>query len=164
VLTKVDRASMAQGLEVRPPLLDNSLIDFAFSIRASARMNGGRPKALLKRACVGLLPEAVIHRRKKGFAIPLAQWIAGPLLGRVRDVVASSPVWQTGLLDRQVFAGWLDEHLARSADRSRPLWAAVVLDAWYRSMAKARGGVAAAVRSAGPASAVARGGSKRSFR
>jgi asparagine synthase (glutamine-hydrolysing) len=150
VLTKVDRASMAHGLEVRPPLLDNSLIDFAFSIRASVRMRGGRPKALLKRACAGLLPGAVIHRRKKGFAIPLARWIAGPLLERVRDAVASSPVWQTGLLDRQVFAGWLDEHLARSADRSRPLWAAVVLDAWYRSMAEARGGVAPAVSARRP--------------
>ena len=150
VLTKVDRASMAHGLEVRPPLLDNSLVDFAFSTRASVRMRGGRPKALLKHACDGLLPNAVVHRRKKGFAIPLARWIAGPLLGRVRDVVASSPVWRTGLVHRRVFAGWLEEHLARGADRSRPLWAAVVLDTWFRSVPKARGGVAPAARSTGP--------------
>jgi asparagine synthase (glutamine-hydrolysing) len=134
---------MAHGLEVRPPLLDNSIIDFALSVPASVRMRGGRPKALLKRACEGLLPEAVIRRRKKGFAIPLARWIAGPLLPRLRDVMRSSPVWQTGLLDRQVFAVWLEEHLARSADRSRPLWAAVVLDAWHRSVLKSRGDLAA---------------------
>jgi asparagine synthase (glutamine-hydrolysing) len=79
----------------------------------------------------------VIHRRKKGFAIPLARWINGPLLSRTREVIASSPIWDLGLLNRQTFSRWLTEHMERSADRSKPLWAAVVLDRWYRSTARA---------------------------
>jgi asparagine synthase (glutamine-hydrolysing) len=133
VLTKVDRAGMAHGLEVRPPMLDNTMIDLAFAVPASLKLQGGKAKALLKRAAAGLLPHEIIHRRKKGFAIPLSRWIAGPLMARVRAVVDSSPLWETGFLDRDVFAGWLKEHSVRSHDRSRPLWAAFVLDRWYRS-------------------------------
>ena len=141
VLAKVDRASMAHGLEVRPPMLDNAMIDFASSIPASVRLSGGTSKALLKRAAAGLLPREIIRRRKKGFAIPLARWIAGPLKNRVHDVLASSPLWDTGLLDARVFAGWLNEHVARAADRSRPLWAMVVLDHWLRAAARPPPGV-----------------------
>lgn len=133
VLTKVDRASMAHGLEVRPPMLDNLMIDFALSLPASVRMAGGKSKALLKRAASGLIPDDVIHRKKKGFAIPLARWLAGPIRSRVQDVIDSSPLWDIGLLDRRVFAEWLRQHLDRAADRSRPLWAAIVLDHWFRS-------------------------------
>ena len=79
VLTKVDRASMAHGLEVRPPLLDDALVDFAFSLPSRFKLRGRRGKYLLKRAARGQIPDAIIDRPKKGFAIPLAAWLRGPL-------------------------------------------------------------------------------------
>jgi len=134
VLAKVDRAAMAHGLEVRPPMLDNALIELAFSVPASMKVKGAVLKSLLKQAACGLLPDEIIHRRKKGFAIPLAGWTRGPLVSRLQDLIASSPVWDTGLLNRAAFAGWLRDHRARAADRSRPLWALLVLDHWYRKV------------------------------
>ncbi len=132
VLTKVDRASMAHGLEVRPPLLDDALVDFAFSLPSRFKLRGRRGKYLLKRAARGQIPDAIIDRPKKGFAIPLGAWLRGPLAGRLEAVIAESPLWDLGLVDRSVFAGWQAQHRARKADRSKPLWALYVLDRWLR--------------------------------
>ena len=74
----------------------------------------------------------MIDRPKKGFGIPLAAWMRGPLAGRLQAVLAESPLWELGLLDRAVFAGWQTEHRERKRDRSRPLWALYVLDRWLR--------------------------------
>ena len=70
---------MAHGLEVRPPMLDESLVKLAFSVASKAKLSGGRTKHLLKLAATGLVPERIINRPKKGFAIPLARWLKGPL-------------------------------------------------------------------------------------
>jgi asparagine synthase (glutamine-hydrolysing) len=134
VLTKVDRASMAHGLEVRPPMLADALVDFAFSLPASTKLHRNTSKMLLKQVAARLLPEQIIKRRKKGFAIPLSRWLNGPLHQRLRDVIYSSEIWQLGLLDRPTFASWLSEHEDNQVDRSRPLWAALVLDHWYRRL------------------------------
>ncbi len=132
VLTKVDRAAMAHGLEVRPPLLDDTLVDFAFSLPSRTKLPGRQSKYLLKCAARGQIPDAVIDRPKKGFGIPLAAWLRGPLCGRLDAVIAESPLWELGLVDRAVFAGWQREHRERRRDRSRPLWALYVLDRWLR--------------------------------
>jgi asparagine synthase (glutamine-hydrolysing) len=132
VLTKVDRASMAHGLEVRPPLLDDALVDLAFSLPSTYKVRGGATKVLLKRAARGKLPDEIIDRPKKGFGIPLAAWLRGPLRARVADITARSPLWDTGLLDRAVFAGWAREHQERRRDHAKALWALLVLDHWYR--------------------------------
>jgi len=132
VLTKVDRASMAHGLEVRPPLLDDALVDFAFGLPSRVKLRGGRLKYLLKRAARGRIPDAVIDRPKKGFGIPLAAWLRGPLAPRLDAVMAESPLWDLGLIERATFAGWNDEHRGSRRDRSKPLWALYVLDRWLR--------------------------------
>ncbi|HVU51919.1 MAG TPA: asparagine synthase (glutamine-hydrolyzing) [Polyangia bacterium] len=132
VLAKVDRASMAHGLEVRPPLLDDALVDLAFALPSTYKVRGGATKALLKRAARGHIPDEIIDRPKKGFGVPLAAWLRGPLRARVEDIAARSPLWDTGLLDRAVFAGWTREHLDKRRDHAKALWALLVLDHWYR--------------------------------
>lgn len=132
VLTKVDRAAMAHGLEVRPPLLGNAMVDLAFSLPSRDKLRGKTSKFLLKRAVRGRIPDAVIDRPKKGFGIPLAAWLRGPLAGRVQAVVQESPLWDLGCADQTVFARWFDEHRERRRDRSKPLWALYVLDRWLR--------------------------------
>ena len=67
ILTKADRASMAHGLEVRPPLLDNALIDWAFALPSSLKLRGGQTKYLLKRESAGIVPDRIINKRKLGF-------------------------------------------------------------------------------------------------
>jgi asparagine synthase (glutamine-hydrolysing) len=142
VLTKVDRASMAHGLEVRPPLLDNLLVDWAFSLPSHYKLRGQRGKYLLKLAAKGQIPDQVIDRPKKGFAIPLASWLAGPLRPRIESVLKGSPLWDLGALDRSTFVAWQQQHQTRRQDRSKPLWALLVLDHWLRRTHTAAGAAA----------------------
>jgi len=132
VLTKVDRASMAHGLEVRPPLLDDELVERSFSLPSRYKLRGNSGKYLLKMAVRGKIPDEIIDRPKKGFGIPLASWLRGPLKDRIRDVVTGSPAFGNGILDGDVFRRWNDEHQAKRADHSKPLWALLVLDHWFR--------------------------------
>jgi asparagine synthase (glutamine-hydrolysing) len=132
VLTKVDRASMAHGLEVRPPLLDNEMIDWAFSIPSSLKLRGGATKYVLKLAAKGHVPAPIVHRPKKGFGIPLRAWLRGPLRDRVSRALEPSVLWDSGLLDRTAFRGWAQMHAERRGDYSKALWALIVLDEWVR--------------------------------
>ncbi len=132
VLTKVDRASMAHGLEVRPPLLDDALVQRAFSLPSSYKVRKGVGKYLLKLAARGKIPDEIIDRPKKGFGIPLAAWLRGPLRDRMEEVVAHSPALDRGILDGDVFRQWNRDHQKKRADHSKPLWAMLVLDHWFR--------------------------------
>jgi asparagine synthase (glutamine-hydrolysing) len=132
VLTKVDRASMAHGLEVRPPLLDNEMIDWAFSIPSSLKLHRGTTKYVLKLAAAGHLPPDIIRRPKKGFGIPLRSWIRGPIRDRVTRALQPSALWDAGLLDRGAFQTWARMSAERRGDHSKALWALVVLDEWVR--------------------------------
>lgn len=132
VLTKVDRASMAHGLEVRPPMLDNEMVDWAFSLPSSLKLSRGRSKYILKVAAAGHLPDEILHRPKKGFGIPLRSWLRGPLRERVAAVLKESPLWDSGLLDRDAFLDWARMNAERLGDYSKTLWALLVLDEWVR--------------------------------
>jgi asparagine synthase (glutamine-hydrolysing) len=132
VLTKVDRASMAHGLEVRPPLLHNELVDWAFHLPSRYKLRGSRGKYLLKLAAKGKIPDSLIERPKKGFGIPLAKWLRGPLRGRLENLVEGSPIWDSGVLGRSAFQAWNREHQAKEKDHSKALWALFVLDHWFR--------------------------------
>jgi asparagine synthase (glutamine-hydrolysing) len=132
VLTKVDRASMAHGLEVRPPLLDNEMIDWAFSIPSSLKLRRGTTKYVLKRATEPHVPREIVHRPKKGFGIPLRAWLRGPLRDRIERALEPSALWDAGLLDRAAFRGWARMLAERRGDYSKPLWALIVLDEWMR--------------------------------
>jgi asparagine synthase (glutamine-hydrolysing) len=132
VLTKVDRASMAHGLEVRPPMLDNDIVGWVFSLPSSLKVRSLRGKVLLKRAARGRLPRRIVDRPKKGFGIPLAAWLRGPLRARTEAALRPSPLWASGMLDRDAFAGWAALHAARKGDYSKALWALIVLDEWVR--------------------------------
>jgi asparagine synthase (glutamine-hydrolysing) len=132
VLTKVDRASMAHGLEVRPAMLDDDLVDFAMRLPSRFKVRGLARKALLGRAARGHLPRSVLARTKKGFGIPLARWMNGPLAPHVERVLDDSPVW--GALEPATFRRFQREHAARKIDRSKPLWSMLVLDRWMRRL------------------------------
>ncbi|MCC7542053.1 MAG: asparagine synthase (glutamine-hydrolyzing) [Deltaproteobacteria bacterium] len=132
VLAKVDRASMAHGLEVRPPMLDDDFARWARSVPSSFKVRGGTTKRLFRLAASRHLPKEIVALPKRGFAIPLSRWVRGPLRAHVEEALSPTGPWDDGLLDRATFRRFADEHAAARVDRSKPLWALVVLDRWTR--------------------------------
>ena len=98
-LTKVDRASMAVGLEVRPPLVDHEFLELSARIPSSLKVRGGETKWLFKQMCDGWLPDAVVHRPKQGFDIPVDDWLRGPLR-EVFEANVLSPIGRGRAVDR----------------------------------------------------------------
>ena len=130
VLVKVDRMSMAHSLEVRCPLLDRRVIEFAFRVPTATKMPGGRAKHLLRLLAQRRLPAENLRLPKHGFTAPVGAWITGEFRAQFTEDVlaASSPL--ADLLDLGVLRGWFDDHRAGRADRSWPLWAAWMLARW----------------------------------
>jgi asparagine synthase (glutamine-hydrolysing) len=126
VLVKVDRASMAHGVEVRSPFLDHSIVELAASIPAGHKLQGRTGKIVLKRAVADLLPSETVGRKKKGFGTPVGPWLRGPcahLLDGLPDALAD-------LIPRDTLARVIREHGAGTADHRRRLWSALVLARW----------------------------------
>lgn len=136
VLSKVDRASMGKGLEVRPPFLDNDLASFAFNLDEEYKFHGKTSKFILKNAYKGLISNDILFRKKKGFGIPLAKWIAGPLKSRLDGILDHSPLFkeinQDGPLSQYYFKDLLKKHIEYKIDASKPLWALLVLEHWRK--------------------------------
>ncbi|MCS6944247.1 MAG: amidotransferase 1, exosortase A system-associated [Sutterellaceae bacterium] len=147
--TKVDRASMAHSLEVREPLMDHPLVEWLASLPSELKMRGGEGKWLLKRALEPHLPHAVLYRPKMGFAVPLASWFRGPLRERVRQVVLSDALGDTGFFNRQALQRLVDQHQAGMRDHSAPLWAVLMFEAFLRNVMGAEGSGVSAQRLAG---------------
>ena len=131
ILTKVDRMTMAHSLEARPPLLDHKLVEFAATIPARFRLNGGTTKYLFKQAMRGVLPDSIIDRQKHGFAVPIARWFRGELAGFARDVLLSDTCRQRGILDAR-FVEKLLQLNARGRDLDLQLWTALSFEMWCR--------------------------------
>jgi asparagine synthase (glutamine-hydrolysing) len=132
VLVKVDRMSMAHSLEVRCPLLDRRVVEFAFRVPASTKMPGLRPKALLRRVAKGRVPESVLQLPKHGFSAPVGDWLAGPYSGAFRSEVLGSDSRMAGILDSRRVGQLFADHQARRADHSFALWAVWMLERWAR--------------------------------
>ena len=128
ILTKVDRTSMAAGLEAREPLLDHRLIEFAASLPERMRVRGRTGKYLLKKAMRRYLPNEVLYRPKQGFVTPIAEWLRGPLAGEAQAIATSAALARTGWFDTGRLAGLADSHRTGRADHSRLLWQLLMLD------------------------------------
>src|ERR1043165_2946338 len=130
-LVTVDRASMANGLEVRCPLLDQDLVEFVSRLPAKYKLKGFRAKYLLKKAAKGLLPETIIHRQKKGFGIPLAKWLGRDLKDFMLDHLNEARIRSQGIFDYPYIKGLMDEQLAKTKDHRELLWTLIVFQSWY---------------------------------
>jgi asparagine synthase (glutamine-hydrolysing) len=135
ILVKVDRMSMAHGLEVRVPLLDTGFVDWAAGLPAHARLAGGRGKVLLRRAAARHLPASVLDRPKQGFHLPVAAWLRRQLAGRLDAVLAEPGGPAFDVLVHHRMARLASEHRAERADRSTELWFLLALDAFLRGEA-----------------------------
>ncbi len=131
ILTKVDRASMACGLEVRAPFLDAELVDTMERMPPEFKYGRGQTKRLLKRAAAGRLPESILKRPKKGFGIPVARWLRGPLAGLLDDLLGPDRLRSQGLFRPEEVARRIDEHRAGVRDHRKPLWTLLMFQLWY---------------------------------
>jgi asparagine synthase (glutamine-hydrolysing) len=136
VLTKVDRATMGNGVEARPPFLDNEVVDFSLGVPSSLKLRSHVTKYLLKKSASLIfspaVSEAVLARPKKGFSVPLSRWIRGELKERFRDAIEGSDLYQTGLLNQGGLRHIFEEHCALKRDWGKTLWSFYVFDQWYK--------------------------------
>ncbi len=128
ILTKVDRTSMAVGLEAREPLLDHRLIEYAATLPESRRIRGRQGKWLMKHAMERYLPDEILYRPKQGFVTPLAEWFRGPLAGMARGVARSEVLVGTGWFDRAALSRLAERHISGASDNGRVLYQLVMLE------------------------------------
>jgi asparagine synthase (glutamine-hydrolysing) len=133
ILVKADRASMSASLEVRVPLLNKLLLDFAARLPHHYKLHGLTTKYLLRRAAEGILPKSISQRAKKGFNIPVAKWLAGPLLEMTRDMLHPDRLRAQGIFAPEEVQKMLTGHLKRRVDARKHLWTLLTFEMWYEN-------------------------------
>ena len=134
ILQKVARASMAVSLEVRPPLLDHRVVEFAWRLPRHLRIHGGETKWLLRRVLSRYVPRDLVSRPKMGFGVPLASWLRGPLRGWAEDLLDPARLGG-GLLDVDAVHTLWTEHISGQRNWAYALWTVLMYEAWRRRWA-----------------------------
>jgi asparagine synthase (glutamine-hydrolysing) len=132
LLCKVDRMSMAHSLEVRPPLLDHRIVEFAARLPEKLKLDGSRQKIILKSLMRDKLPASILGRKKAGLDIPAHEWFRGPLLPLFEDTVNEKAVLETGIFNYAAIRKMVDGHTARRINAGYQLWALLTLFLWLR--------------------------------
>jgi asparagine synthase (glutamine-hydrolysing) len=133
ILAKVDRASMANSLEVRVPLLNAKLLDLSAGLARHFKVGWLTTKYLLRRAMQDLLPPAIVRRRKKGFNMPVAKWLSGPLKPLATDLLAPDRLRRHGLFNPGYVQTLWQEHLTQRQDHRKLLWTLLAFELWYEA-------------------------------
>lgn len=128
ILTKVDRASMANSLEVRVPFLDHKFVEWCAKVPTSQKLRAGEGKFVLKKAMEPYLPNDILYRPKMGFRVPLAEWFRGALKQQVNAQLQSELMQQSGLFNMQTIARWLKEHQSGQSDHSTAIWTLLMFE------------------------------------
>jgi asparagine synthase (glutamine-hydrolysing) len=129
-LVKVDRATMAAGVEARPPLLDHELLELAATIPSRFKVRGGETKWIFKQVCQKLLPREIVYRKKHGFDVPVGTWLRGPLRNRFHDTVLTPNGAIGGLIDRIEVGRLFNRHVRGEGGLGQVLWSFLVLADW----------------------------------
>ncbi len=135
ILTKVDRASMAHGLEVRVPILDPEFAGWVCTLPSSLKLKGREGKYIFKKAQEGRVSNDILYRDKMGFAVPLASWFRGPLRQTIRDRLLGEAMRDSNIFDMDFIEHLLKQHLSGTRDHSPPIWALLVFAGFYQSLA-----------------------------
>jgi asparagine synthase (glutamine-hydrolysing) len=130
ILTKVDRASMAVGLESRAPFLDHNLVEFAWRVPLDARFRHQQGKWLLRQLLHEYVPAAMVERPKMGFGVPIDQWLRGPLRDWAEQLLDSRTMQQQGWLDAKAVQRMWRAHKEGLADWQYQLWTVLMFQAW----------------------------------
>jgi asparagine synthase (glutamine-hydrolysing) len=139
ILTKVDRASMANSLELRAPFLDPDFFSWCLSLGEEQKLSKRGGKAILKRAMEPYLPHEILYRPKQGFTVPLARWFRGPLRENIRALSQSRRLIESGFLDMERVGEMAQSHIHGWRDYSKPLWLVWAFDAFLGLQARRAG-------------------------
>ena len=131
ILAKVDRATMAWGLEGRNPFLDWRLVEFVHTLPLDLKCGSGG-KGLLRKLLARYLPRELFERPKMGFGIPIRQWFRNELRDAVSEAVLGGHLAATGYLDRNYLARMLAEHASARQNHDSMLWAILVFEQWHQ--------------------------------
>jgi asparagine synthase (glutamine-hydrolysing) len=130
VLQKVDRATMAYGLECRSPLLAPNVVRCAMSIPSGLKIRQKQSKWVLREALKSRLPKSILERPKKGFGMPLTAWLKGPLLPLCRELLTDPGLRDQALFKKEACEKLIDEHVKGFRDHRKTLWALMVYQLW----------------------------------
>jgi asparagine synthase (glutamine-hydrolysing) len=137
ILVKVDRASMANSLELRAPMLDQDFFAWAFARPPEEKIAGMEGKAILKQAMEPYLPRDLLYRPKQGFTVPLARWFRQALREDILALADSPRLRESGIVDTANVAAMAAAHVRGARDNSKALWLAWSFDAFLRARAPA---------------------------
>ena len=126
ILTKVDRASMYNGLEVRSPFLSKSILSFSQTLPYKHKLNKNQTKFILRQLSSKILPKSISKRKKHGFAIPLAKMIRGPLKQRIEDTLLSTSYPVSKYFNKSKLENLIKNH-SKGIDNRKPIWAIYML-------------------------------------
>ena len=130
MLTKVDRASMAVGLEVRVPLLDHRVVEYAMTVPDRLKLRHGHGKYLLRRLLARYVPERLFERPKMGFGVPIGAWFRGKLKSLLLDYVSPEALKREGRFNPAVVDRCLKAHFDGANDYQHQLWALLMWEMW----------------------------------
>jgi asparagine synthase (glutamine-hydrolysing) len=132
ILVKVDRATMAHGLEARCPLLDHRVVELAAQQPSWRHGSTTSTKELFRRLVAPWLPAETLRRPKRGFGVPLRRWFTEGLIGWAREILLDRRTHERGWTDRRETARLLRQHEIGTRDHAKRIWALVSLELWAR--------------------------------
>jgi asparagine synthase (glutamine-hydrolysing) len=138
ILVKLDRASMAVALESRVPMLDHRVVEFAWSLPMALKRREGQTKWVLRQVLYRHVPRAMIDRPKKGFSVPIAAWLRGPLKEWAADLLDAKRLEAEGFLNPVMISTAWNEHVSGRVDRHNDLWSVLMFQQWLRRAADHR--------------------------
>jgi asparagine synthase (glutamine-hydrolysing) len=131
MLVKVDRMSMLNSIETRVPMLDRSVIELAFKMPSNFKISGRNQKYILKDTFKDLIPQEVLGKSKRGFAVPIGEWFKGPLKDLLLGLLSREFIIEQGIFEYEYIESLLEDHFAERVNNAYPLWALFVFQKWY---------------------------------
>jgi asparagine synthase (glutamine-hydrolysing) len=131
MLTKVDRMSMANSLEVRVPFLDHTLVEYVFSLKGSAKLGPWKGKRILLETFKDLLPPILHNRPKWGFEMPIGPWLRKELKFLIEEYLQEDRIKDQGVFDPRIIRDMVSNHMSGRQDTSWQLWNLIVFEHWY---------------------------------
>jgi asparagine synthase (glutamine-hydrolysing) len=137
ILAKVDRATMAVGLEARVPYLDHRIVEFAARLPLQLKINRGTSKWILRQILYQYVPKELVERPKKGFSLPIGKWLRGPLREWAEELLMEDRLKREGFFDTGAVRRVWDAHLSGQRDVEPLIWGILMFQAWLAEWSEA---------------------------